>query len=419
VSRSILIDPALKGLGGHHFNVAIALSRAAISVGHQMVWIAHKDADTTLVPDNVRLVPAFSSTLYQNQIGIAGRVLRPIVGDRHFLRKVLRERSWEVYLRRKIPSRMFDGDRIAEFAAALQIQRPTPRDRLIVHSGSPQTVNILTTWASRRPQSTHPSFHIRTCWSKSNMPFADYAGGFAKAIERLVSVARRVTLCCETDDGARELAHQTGMDVGVCPHFADTSFWKDNDRSDSFPGRLVVGWLGDPRQEKGAALLPHIIRQALHSGPNDKFKFLLQSGGKKKRWLSELHSNLDEFGNAVELLPSAISREAYLDALHRCDIILLPYDPQSYPPERGSGLAVESVLAGKPIVAMADTFAAGLVTPESGVIATDAASLAKGLVHIAANIGRFQAGARREQQSARSKYDPVRLYSQLIGLETK
>ena len=124
-----------------------------------------------LVPDNVRLVPAFSSTLYQNQIGIAGRVLRPIVGDRHFLRKVLRERSWEVYLRRKIPSRMFDGDRIAEFAAALQIQRPTPRDRLIVHSGSPQTVNILTTWASRRPQSTHPSFHIRTCWSKSNMPF--------------------------------------------------------------------------------------------------------------------------------------------------------------------------------------------------------------------------------------------------------
>jgi len=59
------------------------------------------------------------------------------------------------------------------------------------------------------------------------------------------------------------------------------------------------------------------------------------------------------------------------------------------------------------------------VTPESGVIATDAASLAKGLVHIAANIERFQAGARREQQSARSKYDPVRLYSQLIGLETK
>ena len=96
--------------------------------------------------------------------------------------------------------------------------------------------------------------------------------------------------------------------------------------------------------------------------------------------------------------PSAISREAYLDALHRCDIILLPYDPQSYPPERGSGLAVEAVLAGKPIVAMADTFAAGLVTPESGVVATDAASLAEGLVHIAANIERFR--SRRAERAA-------------------
>jgi glycosyltransferase involved in cell wall biosynthesis len=383
-----------------------------------MVWIAHKEADATLVPDNVRLVPAFSSTLYQNQIGIAGRVLRPIVGDRHFLRKVLRERSWEVYLRRTIPSRMFDGDRIAEFAAALQIQRPTPRDRLIVHSGSPQTVDILTTWASRRPRSTHPSFHIRTCWSKSNMPFADYAGGFAKAIERLVSVARRVTLCCETDDGARELAHQTGMNVGVCPHFSDTWFWKNCDGSNATPGTIRVGWLGDPRPEKGAAMLPHIIRRALSSNPTCKFQFLLQCTGKKKRWLTELHSELDEFGDAVERLPGAISREAYLDALHSCDVILLPYDPRSYPPERGSGLAVEAVLAGKPIVTTANTFAAGLVTPESGVVGTDAASLADGLVQIAANIERFRAGAHKEQQSARSKYDPVRLYSQLIGLET-
>jgi glycosyltransferase involved in cell wall biosynthesis len=419
VSRSILIDPALNGLGGHHFSVAIALSHAAGSVGHPMVWIAHKEASAALVPENVRLVPAFSSTIYQNQIGIAGRALRPIVGDRHFLRKIMRERSWEVDLRRKLPFRVFDGDRLAEFMTALQAQRLTPTDRLIVHSGDPQTVDMLATWASRAPRSMHPSFHVRTCWSTPNMPFADYAGGFANGLKRLASVARRVTLNCETDAGARELADQTGMNVGVCPHFADTSFWKDNDRSGASPGRLVVGWLGDPRQEKGASLLPRIMRQALHSAPNDKFKFLLQSGGKKKRWLTELHSHLDEFGDAVELLAGAISREAYFDALHSCDIILLPYDPQSYPPERGSGLAVEAVLAGKPIVTTTDTFAAGLVTPENGVVATDAASLAAGLVDIAANIERFRTGARKVQQSARSKYDPVRLYSQLIGLETK
>lgn len=418
MSRSILIDPALKGLGGHHFNVAIALSRAAASVGHQIVWIAHKEADAALVPDDVRLVPAFSSTLYQNQIGIAGRALRPIVGDRHFLRTVLRERSWEVYLRGKIPSRLFDGDRLAEMVAALRAQRLTPRDRIIVHSGSPQSVDALTTWASRRPRSTQPSFHVRTCWSKSNMPFANYAGGFAKVVRRLASVARRVTLCCETDDGARELADQTGMSVGVCPHFSETWFWKNRDGSYVSPGRIVVGWLGDPRQEKGAALLPHIIRRALGSNPTSKFKFLLQCGGKKKRWSTELHSHLDDFGDAVERLPGAISREAYLDALQSCDVILLPYDPQSYPPERGSGLAVEAVLAGKPIVTTANTFAAQLVTPESGVVATDAASLADGLLHIAANIDRFRAGAQREQQSARSKYDPVRLYNQLIGLDT-
>ena len=113
VSRSILIDPALRGSGGDHFNVAIALSRAAISVGHQMVWIAHKDADARRVPDNVWLVPAFSSTLDQNQIGIAGRVLCPIVGDRHFLRKVYGSAPGRFTFDEN-PSRMFDGGRMAD-----------------------------------------------------------------------------------------------------------------------------------------------------------------------------------------------------------------------------------------------------------------------------------------------------------------
>lgn len=82
VSRSAIVAPAIRDAVGHHLNTARGLSFVAQCLGHEPVWLGHKHLDTSLIPDYVTLVPAFSSTIYENQIGLLGRAVRPLITDR-------------------------------------------------------------------------------------------------------------------------------------------------------------------------------------------------------------------------------------------------------------------------------------------------------------------------------------------------
>lgn len=379
-----------------------------------MVWIAHKELRRDALPPEIRLVPAFSSTIYERQIGIFGRPLRAMFGERRYQRKILSENDWEVWARHRTHYKCFEGDRLTELCAALEDVRPSEADRIVIHSADPQTVDMLSTWASRRPRNTLPTLHIRTCWSKNNMPFSNYGGGYVRALQRLIDNSRVTTLSCETERGAHQLAQQTGLRVGVCPPFVEPMLL-NADTSQHQTGVIRIGWLGEPRQEKGAALLPEIIARVLAARPSANIQFLLQCAGRRRRWLDELNAKLDKFGDSVSRLPSDLGTLEYGAALRSCDVILLPYDRVAYPAERGSGLAIEALLMAKPIVATTDTFAATIVTPESGRLGHDAESLADGIIEIVDNMNFFREGANLKRNRDASSYAPEGLYKKLLG----
>jgi glycosyltransferase involved in cell wall biosynthesis len=412
--RIIIIDPALKGETGHHLALSLELSKAAKSLGHLPIWLAHKELSSRLVPDFVQFVPAFSSGIYERQIGLMGRIVKPLVGNRRFLRSTFAERRWEVQLRRKLRFALLNGDRSSELATALRALKPGRSDRIVIHSADPQTVEMLSFWAAKQPSADLPSIHIRTCWSTSTMPFAGYGGGFSQTLGILSSVAREMTLSAETPAGARLLATETGMNVDVCPHLIDEASLVTGPR-ESNSADLLVGWLGEPRPEKGAGLLPEIIQSVLAGSPRRRVRFLLQCGGRTTRRAREFDAQLSSFGDAVERLDVGIAQDAYLAALARCDVLLLPYDRDAYPPERGSGAALEALLTGKPIVATADTFAAGLVTADSGCTGFDATSFADGILRIADNYQHYLDGAARARERARQAHDRIACYRRLIG----
>ncbi len=418
MNKMIIIDPALRGEAGHHLSLSIELSKAAKGAGHEPVWFGHKDLDCDLVPSFVRFVPAFSSGIYERQIGIFGRAIRPLIGNRRYLRSTFAEREWEVKLRHRFPIAVLNGDRCAELFRSLRSEAPIKDDHLVVHSADSQTIDMLSTWASTQTRYALPEIHVRTCWSTSNMPFADYAGGFVQAMQHLSSVARLVTLSAETRAGALELANETGLNVSVCPHLLGMETMQvpppEND-----PTELIVGWLGEPRPEKGVDILADIIRAVSSAKPKRRLKFLLQCGGRTSRKARNLYAQLAEFGEAVELLDVAISQQDYLAALKRCNLMLLPYDPRAYPPERGSGAALEALLTGRPIVATAGTFASELITPESGVTGTDVAALAKGVLTIADNYRRYLDGAGQAREEALRRYDRETCYRLLINSEVE
>ncbi len=416
MNRSVIIDPALRGQAGHHLNLSIEGSKAAQSIGHKAIILGHKDLNPDLIAGIAQFIPTFSSTSYQHQIGILGRTLRRFVGNRRFLRSTFRERPWEVRLRSKFPAPVLYGDRCAEFVKTLSRLNLSAGDFLIAHSADPQTLDMINVWAARQPRESLPRIGVRTCWSDSSIPFRDYAGGLLPGLLRLTSIAGRVTLTAETPKGAHSIATKTGLAIGVCPYIVDHNLFQFPDRSCASE-ILVVGWLGDPRPEKGASILPDIIREALKSPARRKIKFVLQSGGRNSRKSREFSLRLAEFGHSAEQIPVALAQTDYFAALNRCDIILLPYDSARYPPERGSGIAVEALLSGKPIIATDQTFAAGLISTNNGVIGNNAATFAAGITQIANDYESFRDGALRARNQALKTYNSIDSYHQLIGMK--
>lgn len=410
--RIFLLDP-VKDLNGHHFNMALALLSASSRAGRDAVWLGHQSLDRTAVPDSIKFVPAFSTTIYQNQIGFLGQTMRKLLGERHFIRKMFPESSFDVALRRQKNWPLFDGDRLIELEAALQSESPDAGDGLAILSADPQTTEMVAVWASRLPLAAQPSIFVRTCWSNTDMPFGTYGGGYAKVAKRLHSVARHVVFSAETEAGVLEFETATGLKCNHCPPFVDPMAFENYQQPPSSDGSIVVGWLGDPRTEKGASLLPEIIETVCKSQDGKNIKFILQCEGKKKRWLREINSKLDTFSSVIEKLPSGASRSDYWKAFHRCNIILIPYSAEAYPPERGSMVAVEAMIAGKPIVSTPGTFAASMITEKTGVIASEAQSLAAGILEIARRFGVFETEARLRSKKALAVYDPSAIFKAL------
>ncbi len=415
MQRSFIIDPSLKGSGGHHLSLAAELSKAAQDIGHLPVWLGHRDFDFKLAPKFVTFIPKFSSDSYERQIGIFGRTLKPLVGYRRWLRSTLGEQDWEVQLRHRFQGALLNGDRCNELLDALDSLQPTRKDHVIIPSADPQLVDMLNTWASSRPRDQLPQIHVRTCWSTANMPFSSYGGGFVNVVRRLSDICPNVNLSAETPAGAALLVSETGLEVGFCPHLIEEETLNVALPAKA-PERLYVGWLGDPRPEKGAGIITEIIGKALQRVPAKKVKFLLQCGGRKSRKARSLYDQLAQFGDAVELVPSVNSREEYQDLLERCGVMLLPYDETAYPPERGSGVALEALLTGRPMVATANTYAAELITAESGVTGTGVNAIVDGIVEVTANYEHYLAGAARARDSARKIYDRVGCYRALVAM---
>jgi glycosyltransferase involved in cell wall biosynthesis len=134
--------------------------------------------------------------------------------------------------------------------------------------------------------------------------------------------------------------------------------------------RVTFGYFGEAREEKGFLLLPEIIEQLLEQYQPDRIQFCIQVGatphnenarisGARMR-LRELATTYAKW-NTILLHDQFPDMASYYNAMASCDAVLLPYTTRAYA-VRGSGVALESLALGIPIVVtpgtdMAVTFA--------------------------------------------------------------
>ena len=124
-------------------------------------------------------------------------------------------------------------------------------------------------------------------------------------------------------------------------------------------GPLRVTYLGDARREKGYHLLPKIAGDLKQEGLAGKLRFVFQSnynvpGGEPEAVVAR--GQLESFPESmVSLYKQALSTTDYKALLLSSGITILPYDRTSYG-ARNSGVLVESLAAGIPVIVPAGTW---------------------------------------------------------------
>jgi len=103
--------------------------------------------------------------------------------------------------------------------------------------------------------------------------------------------------------------------------------------------KLVCSWLGNPRPDKGAHEIAHLVE--IEDPASSKIE-LSVSGA---TFFPPIKNQVD-----LQLRRVALAEDEYFEALSRSDVILLPYCPRLYK-QRTSGVFVEAILMGKvPVV---------------------------------------------------------------------
>ena len=167
---------------------------------------------------------------------------------------------------------------------------------------------------------------------------------------------------------------------------------------------LLFSCLGPARFEKGIDVLQAAIARYLADPANPPARFAIQ-------WptpIDDAHgqpyfpdATLAASGK-VDFITEPLDSDAYDALVAATDCMVLPYRRSSYF-ARISGVAVEAVTGGIPVIATADTWTSELVASDGAGIAVpdgDAAALAGAMAELARDCPRYRAMAVARQQQA-------------------
>ncbi|MBP2161881.1 MULTISPECIES: glycosyltransferase [Asticcacaulis] len=126
---------------------------------------------------------------------------------------------------------------------------------------------------------------------------------------------------------------------------------------------IRIAYLGDARTEKGFQYLPALVRAVRDSLWRSRVVFDVQC------YLPEGHSPVDMLqtieslkrlqGPHLELHFGALSADGYSKAIERSDAILIAYDRGNYS-ARSSGIFIEALCSGRPVIATGGTWMSAL-----------------------------------------------------------
>jgi FkbM family methyltransferase len=362
-----------------------------------------------------RLKVACDSRGLANIIFGSTRCEEPFVRDRPHLRRVLSEHSW------KVRGEQADGPHTRKFAeelrSALDLRRQEKGKqgaRLYMYCGSLPHAAAVDEVLKGFPE---VSACINLFWSTfepyEKESFVEYWKPVAETLFR----SPRVRITAPTRKSADNLGHALGVPLAVAPHpsvaFGDaeaTALVDGRDQLKTESPTVVIFPVG-MRQDKGFCDTVEAVNKISRASNGITCVVRARQQPNTPAEMVELKKGLQAI-DGCELRDESMSDEEFADFLASGDIVVLPYHAPDFA-ERTSGLVIDAMILGKPVVAyqgtwLGDTlqhFDTGVAVPHR-----DTSALCDAVLALSANLQ----DSRRRAREAGRRYFQTNSWSCLL-----
>jgi glycosyltransferase involved in cell wall biosynthesis len=377
-----IVDPTLKDLVGHYYAYDAAVAQAASQCGYTPLILAHRLVGREIA-GRLRVEPSFSADMWGE---------RPPAS--RFGRALAKLRANYVFL-------------VTLFA---RIRRLPPRSIVFVHSFLDRQIlglALLPLMLGRRR--AHAYVYLLRY-----QPDRYRSAVAVSAFFLLERIAARHGVRLATDsERLRDLLEQvTTLPIEVLPiPHAPPIACTDAARPSEPTRRCRLVSLGSARDEKGIYEILDAIRILHRDGCDAGLHFVLQCNETTPAVAAAIAAFRAERLAYCELLTETLGPEAYYRQLHQADVVLLPYWRSIYA-ARTSGVFMEALAAGKPVIATRDSWMSEqLATHGAGVLChdRDPRDLARAIREVAADLIPLSARARGSSGRWLAQHNPQAL----------
>lgn len=399
--RLLVVEEALKNRTGHFYEYVKSVAELNASLGGETLVVSHADTDGG-VREELGAWPLFERSNWDGVYNERAAWKRYLGVARH---------NWYVY---RVMNRFVQehGPFDVLFAPTVVIHQLLGWRLLMAQHGGRGIGQMILLFRNNAgsyvEDSPAPVFKrsaVVLRWA-----LRSFRNLLANARARLVTDSTRL---------ATEYRCLSGLDLEVWPSPRMASFAALQADSRAADARIVFSCLGPARFEKGIDVMQAAIAKFLARHPDAAVRFVIQWNApiRDAQGAPYLPDPALRGDPRVTLIEDSMSSAAYDAAVAATDVMLLPYRRASYF-ARISGVAVEAVTAGIPIIYTRDTWCEDLVNDVGagiGVADGDVEGLAAAIGRMVSEYDHFRAQARARAEKARQSHSGDAFLQKLWG----
>lgn len=416
----IILDQSLTNADGHHYDMDRSVAKAAATFGLTPRVAANRAFDTALPFEEAPVDRWFSQTwvdAHQTKAVQAAR--RVIEAFPRVLQPALLSAAGHVrrMLTPKNDTAIAPLPFGSEAVAYLRTRDVTAGDHIFVHTLAGAELHALCEAISTADLQARIHVVLRRDADEPVMS-KGVPGGYSALLARIAerpSLSDQVRLYTDTEALTEQhraieprLEFQT-LPIPIPPIMTDIA---DAARA---PGPLRLVYLGNARSEKGFQALPDAML-ALKAAGLPTTELIAQANSNtslSEHVIDDARRRLRAMDN-VQLIEAPLGSDVYGRLLATADLVLLPYNATDYR-RRSSGVLIEALAAGKPVVIPNNSWLSDTAPNDCAVTFEDYSAFGAAIVRAVKNIDALGVAAKSGALEWRSRHSPSALVQALLG----